>query len=113
MTGGPETSDRADWRVLCAEGDIAQDAPKGFEIGDRRLCAVFDGTDYFVLDDICSHGHAFLSEGYCDTEDCVVECPLHGGLFDYRDGSPQGDPVEKPQRVYPVRIVDGRVEVHL
>lgn len=113
MSARPETSDLAGWQELCAEGDIPEGAPKGFEVGGRRLCAVFDGAEYFVLDDICSHGHAFLSEGYCDTEDCLVECPLHGGLFDYRDGSPQAEPAEKPQRVYPVRIADGRVEVHL
>jgi len=66
-----------------------------------------------VLDDLCNHGQAFLSEGFCDTEDCVIECPLHGGLFDYRDGSPQGDPVEKPQRNYPVRLEGGRLVVQL
>lgn len=102
-----------DWHDLCAAGEVPAGAPKGFEVAGRRLCLIFDGEAYYVLDDICSHGHAFLSEGYCDTEDCVVECPLHGGLFDYRDGSPQGDPVEKPQRCHPVQVVEGRVQVRL
>lgn len=65
----------------------------------------------FALHDLCSHGQARLSDGY--VEDGCVECPLHQGLVDIRDGSPRSAPVSVPVRSFPVRIVEGRVEVEV
>lgn len=101
------------WVVLCKTDEVAAGEAKAFTIDDKRLCAVNDGESYFVLDDLCTHGQAFLSEGYCDIEECVLECPLHGGLVNYRDGSAAGDPVEKPTRSYAVRIDGNDVLVSL
>lgn len=101
------------WVALCAVDDVPEGEAKAFLLGERRLCAVNDGESYYVVDDLCTHGMAYLSEGYCDVDECVLECPLHGGLFNYRDGSPQGDPAEKPVRSYPTRIEDGVVQVQL
>lgn len=101
------------WTDLCALDDLAEGEARGFAPAGRRICAVRDADGVFVVDDLCTHGVAYLSEGYCDTSDCVLECPLHGGLFSYRDGSPQGDPAEKPVRTYPVRVHDGIVQVQL
>lgn len=101
------------WVVICKKDDVDPDSAKTFYVDEHRLCVVNDGIDYFVVDDLCTHGKAYLSEGYCDTEDCVLECPLHGGLFDYRDGSPQGCPAEKPVRSYAVRLENDRVLIQL
>lgn len=101
------------WTELCAVDAVPEGEARKFSVGDKRLCAVNDGTTYFVVDDLCTHGTAYLSDGYCDIDECVLECPLHGGLFDYRDGSPQGDPAEKPVHSYAVRIDNGTVMVRL
>ncbi len=101
------------WTKLCAVDHVPEGEHRAIFIADKRLCAVNDGSTYFVVDDLCTHGVAYLSDGYCDTDDMVVECPLHGGLFCYRSGDPQGKPAEKPVRNYEVRIVDGDVMVQL
>ncbi|MFB9947969.1 non-heme iron oxygenase ferredoxin subunit [Rhizobium puerariae] len=101
------------WTDLCGIDEVGEGEAKAFLIGPKRLCAVNDGQNFFVVDDLCTHGVAYLSEGYCDTEECVLECPLHGGLFDYRDGSAQGDPAEKPVRSYAVLVEGNRVKVKL
>ncbi len=101
------------WSTLCNEADLPDGEARAFEIDGARLCLVNDAGEFFCVDDLCTHGRAFLSEGYCDTEDCVVECPLHGGLFDYKTGEAAGDPAEKPVKTYPVRIEDGQVQVQL
>lgn len=102
-----------DWIKLCDVTEVAEGEAKAFTVGGKRLCTVFDGERVFALDDLCNHGQAYLSDGYCDIEDGVVECPLHGGLFNYRDGSPQGDPVDKPNRSYATRIENDQVMVEL
>jgi len=101
------------WSALCAESDLPDGEARAFEINGSRICLVHDGGSFFCIDDLCTHGRAFLSDGYCDTEDCVLECPLHGGLFDYRTGEACGDPAEKAVRSYPVRIESGQVLVQL
>jgi len=42
-----------------------------------------------------------------------IMCPLHGGTFDIRDGSCTGLPATQPIRSFPLRIVDGMIEVAL
>jgi anthranilate 1,2-dioxygenase ferredoxin subunit len=43
--------------------------------------------------------------------DHCIECPLHQGQFDVRTGEPLCEPVDEPIRVYPVRVVDGTIEI--
>ena len=53
-----------------------------------NLIAVFRmGEEIFALHDLCTHGHARLSEGF--VENGCVECPLHQGLVDIRTGAPR------------------------
>jgi nitrite reductase/ring-hydroxylating ferredoxin subunit len=101
------------WTDLCAADELPQGEAKAVFVGSKRLCVVNDGVRFYAVDDLCTHGMAYLSEGYCDTDDCILECPLHGGLFDYRDGSAQGDPAEKPVRSYPVMVDGDRLKVQL
>jgi nitrite reductase/ring-hydroxylating ferredoxin subunit len=42
-----------------------------------------------------------------------IMCPLHGASFDIRDGSVTGLPAKQPIRSFPLRIVDGIIEVDL
>ena len=61
----------------------------------------------FATDNICTHGHARLCDGFLDGHE--IECPLHQGKFDVRNGSPTCAPVTEPLKCYPVRIDGGRV----
>lgn len=93
----------------------AADVPEG-EIRRGRLpcghaVAIYhvDG-EFFVTDDVCSHGEASLSEdGSLDGFE--VECSWHFGRFDVRSGAPCAMPCEVPLRTWPVKIEDGRVFV--
>jgi naphthalene 1,2-dioxygenase system ferredoxin subunit len=60
-----------------------------------------DGA-YFATSDICTHGHARLSDGYL--EEFLIECPLHQGLFDVRTGEVKGAPCTKAIAAFPVRL---------
>lgn len=87
---------------------------------DNPLAAVVEGQaigvyevegQLFALDDICPHAEAHLTQGFVDG--CEVECPLHNAVFDIRDGKHlRGEPC-RDLKVFPVRIVDERVEVSL
>lgn len=79
---------------------------------DRRPLAVFDTpTGIYVSLALCNHGGADLCDGYFDGH--VIECPLHQGAFDVRDGRPVDTPATRPMRTFPTRVKDGMVQVQL
>lgn len=74
------------------------------------ICHTREGG-VFALDNICTHAHARMCEGRLRATRLV--CPLHGASFDVRDGRVLGAPAVVPLPTYPVRVVDGVVEVAL
>ncbi|TMC57720.1 MAG: Rieske 2Fe-2S domain-containing protein, partial [Chloroflexi bacterium] len=44
-------------------------------------------------------------------EDCLVECPRHGARFDLATGEVKALPAVFPVNAYPVRVVNGEVQV--
>ncbi|MGE5146941.1 MAG: bifunctional 3-phenylpropionate/cinnamic acid dioxygenase ferredoxin subunit [Candidatus Eiseniibacteriota bacterium] len=99
-------ADRVD--RLCGVDEVPEGEAKRVKVDGRPPLAVFnlDGQ-FFVTDDVCTHGMASLSEGFL--EDGVVECPWHGGAFDVRTGAPMRHPCVVALRTYAVEIRDGAV----
>ena len=87
-----ELWDGAGISVLVQGRDIAL-----FRIGDA----------VYATDNLCTHGHARLCDGFIEGHD--IECPLHQGRFDLRSGQPTCAPATEPIKTYPVRIEGGRV----
>jgi nitrite reductase/ring-hydroxylating ferredoxin subunit len=56
----------------------------------------------------CTHAECPLSDGW--VEGTAIRCPCHGSLFDLRTGAPLEGPADESVRVFPTRVVDGRVE---
>lgn len=99
------------WQAIGALDDFTEGEPAAVIAGDRQIAIFRIGDEVFALSDLCTHGHARLSDGY--VEDGCVECPLHQGLFDIRTGAPRCAPVTEAVRAFPIRIVDSRVEIHV
>ncbi|HEV7716348.1 MAG TPA: non-heme iron oxygenase ferredoxin subunit [Steroidobacteraceae bacterium] len=91
--------------------EISVGRMRSCKLGDREivLCHTRDGV--FALDNICTHAHARMSEGFM--RGTRVTCPLHGAVFDVRDGRVLGGPTTIPIGTHPTRVIDGVVEVAL
>jgi nitrite reductase/ring-hydroxylating ferredoxin subunit len=107
-------SDRIDVNILnllelCATADVAASA--ALKVERNGLClAVFNlEGQYYVTDDLCTHGPGSLSEGYLDGE--VIECDFHSGAFNIRTGEVVTPPCMIPLRTYAVHTVDGKVYI--
>lgn len=68
---------------------------------------------FFATEDTCSHAQASLAAGDIDLEECTVECPYHGSLFDVRTGYVLSLPANKPLRTYPISVVGEEVFVEI
>lgn len=73
------------------------------------FCHTREGV--FALDNICTHAHARMCEGRLRATRLV--CPLHGASFDVRDGRVLGPPATVPLPTFPVRVVNGTIEISL
>jgi 3-phenylpropionate/trans-cinnamate dioxygenase ferredoxin subunit len=68
---------------------------------------------YYATEDNCSHAQASLAAGDIDLEECSVECPYHGSLFDIRSGRVLSLPANRPVKTYPVKVLDDEVLVEI
>lgn len=90
--------------------DLAPGAMRCIELGSEPVLLIHtkDGTIHAVHN-ICSHAFARMDEGRLRGNRLI--CPLHGASFDVRTGAVLGAPATSPLRSYPVRVVDGHIEV--
>jgi len=94
---------------LCATSEVAPGAAIKVEIGDLALAVFNVDGEFFVTDDMCTHGPGSLSEGYIDGD--VVECNFHNGQFNIRSGQVVAPPCMVPVRTYAVTVIEGRVTI--
>lgn len=94
---------------LCRTEDVAEGSVIKVEHGDLALAVYKVDGDFFVTDDMCTHGPGSLSEG--ELYGHVIECNFHGGQFDVRTGAVAGPPCMDPIKTYPVSIEDGHVVI--
>lgn len=100
-----------DWLAIGKEEDFIEDEPKAVYANGTAIAVFRLDEELFALHDLCTHGNAKLSDGYL--EDGCIECPLHQGSFDIRTGAPRCSPVTEAVRSFPIRLVNGVVEVGL
>ncbi len=105
MSNDPEWLDASD------EADVPDDDVIGVQVAGRDIALYKVDGSVFATDNTCTHGHARLCDGFLEGHE--IECPLHQGRFDIRDGSPTCAPVTEAIRCYPVRIEGGRVFLQL
>jgi 3-phenylpropionate/trans-cinnamate dioxygenase ferredoxin subunit len=82
----------------------------GVEIGAAKVLLVRLGDAVHAVTRICSHAQVELAEGPL-APGCLIECPMHGAMFEPADGSVAEGPARKPLKTYPTEVVDGTVMV--
>jgi len=81
------------------------------EVDGQMLALVAVEGKVFCVQDICTHEHAHLSEGFC--EGFEIECPLHGSIFDVRTGEVKSLPATEDLRTFNVKVEDGEILVEI
>ncbi|BBB62912.1 ferredoxin [Undibacterium sp. KW1] len=99
------------WIQAIAVDDLPQDDVIGVALEGKDLAIYsFDGNVY-ATDNICTHGHARLCDGFLEGHE--IECPLHQGKFDIRNGKAMCAPLTQDLRTYPVKIEAGKVFIEI
>ena len=96
---------------LCSTAEVAAGNALRVEAGDLTLAVFNVDGEFFVTDDLCTHGPGSLSEGYIEGD--VVECNFHNGQFNIKTGEVVSPPCMIPIKTYPVSVVDDRVTIEV
>ena len=98
--------------AVAREDEVPPGEVRVVHAGAKSLCLghCADGT-WGAIDNVCTHDGGVLGEG--ELEECEVECPRHGARFDLQSGEVRALPAVFPVNAYPVRVVDGLVEVDI
>jgi len=95
------------WTDAVPLDGVPTDDVIGVNVDGRDIALYNVEGEIYATDNICTHGHARLCEGFLEGHE--IECPLHQGRFDVRNGAPMCAPVTEAIRSYPVKIEAGRV----
>jgi 3-phenylpropionate/trans-cinnamate dioxygenase ferredoxin subunit len=98
---------------VCPVADLAPGQVRIVEHDDLEI-GVFncDGVLY-AIEDRCSHDDGPLAEGPFDPENCTVECPRHGSIFDLTTGRPKTLPAYQPVDTFPVIIDQDMIKLEV
>jgi naphthalene 1,2-dioxygenase ferredoxin component len=99
------------WIDAMSVDDLPENDVTGVSIEGRDIAIYTLGDGVYATSNLCTHGSARLCDGFLEGDS--IECPLHQGRFNVRDGRPLCDPVTVPLVTYPVKLAGGRVWVGL
>ena len=72
------------WIKAIALADVPDEDVIAVQAGDREIALYGVEGNVYATDNLCTHGNARLCDGFLTGHE--IECPLHQGRFDVRDG---------------------------
>ncbi|MFD1561077.1 non-heme iron oxygenase ferredoxin subunit [Paraburkholderia silviterrae] len=99
------------WTRIIELVEVPADDVVAVQAGGKELAVYGVDGEVFATDNICTHGHARLCDGFLEGHE--IECPLHQGRFDIRNGQAMCEPLTNDIQTYPVKIEDGGVFVEI
>ena len=96
---------------LCSTDEVAEGTAIKVEAGDLTVAVFNVEGQFYVMDDLCTHGPGSLSEGFVEGD--VIECPFHQGQFNIRTGEVVMPPCMVAQKTYAVTVEDGKILIDI
>lgn len=98
------------WYPVARVGDVRSGDVVAVSAGSVELVVGLDGDRYFATQRRCVHRGGDLADGIVSRQHVI--CPQHGWRFSTLTGKTP-EPSEYCLVVYPVRVVDDRIEVEV
>lgn len=89
--------------------ELEPGSKKRVTLNGLELMIVNVNGNVYATQKSCSHAESDLTEG--NLEGCIIECPMHGAMFDITDGRVLSLPATSPLKVYPAKIENGIIMV--
>ena len=99
-----------DWFAVDVCG-LAPGEMRAVAVAGRDVLVCHAEGAFYALENRCPHAATLLTSGRL--RGFVLECPLHGGKLDVRDGRPCAPPIRKPATAFAVRPAGEGIEIRL
>jgi nitrite reductase/ring-hydroxylating ferredoxin subunit len=96
------------WAAACRDAELQEGVPRGMKLKGIPVALYKVAGRVYATHDECTHAYALLSDGYMEGH--TIECPLHGAMYDVRDGKCLAV-AACDVRTYPVKLDEGIVSV--
>lgn len=100
-----------EWQDLLPISELEKNWVTRVQIGSRRIAVYDTPSGIYASLALCNHGGADLCDGYFDGH--IIECPLHQGAFDVRNGRAISAPATRPMMVFETRTLNQMVQILL
>jgi len=107
------TNETKDTITVCPLSELPPGAMRLVEWEDFEIGVFNCAGTVFAIEDRCSHDDGPLVEGTLDEDNCTIECPRHGSVFDLRTGVPKTLPAYEPVDTFPVIVEDGTIKLEV
>ena len=97
------------YHAVPGAAELADKATLATSLAGQAVLVCRSGEDLFAVANLCTHADEPLTCGRI--RNGWIACPAHGARFDLETGEVVGPPASAALRTFPVRIVDGMVEV--
>jgi len=98
-----------DFYEVTSETEITPGNRIFIEIDGKPVVIFNVDGNFYAIDDVCTHDDGPVGEG--NLEGFQIICPRHGARFDIRTGKAMMLPAVQDVRSYPVRVMQGRIEI--
>ena len=103
-------AEKLEYVVIANWDDLPNGERLFVEIDEYNIVVFNIAGKLFAIADICSHDDGPVGDGEFESE-FEIACPRHGAHFDVRTGEAVSLPAVIDIPAFPVRVVDGNVEV--
>lgn len=109
----PLTDDARGYVAVASVDDIANRTAKTVTVRGHKIAIARVDERYFAVDALCSHMGVPLDKGAVtgDHTGGEITCPWHSARFCLQTGVKKAGPGFCGLKTYPVRVVEGRVEL--
>lgn len=99
----------SDWVNVGPLEGLPEGGYKVVDVDDVAIAVFRVGGELYAMEDVCTHDGGELSGGTLEGSEIV--CPRHGARFSVMTGEALTPPAYEPAPTFPVRVVDGMVQV--
>lgn len=99
----------SDWIQVVAARDLPPGSVEVVVVDGAEIALFNAAGEFYAIENVCSHDGGEIAGGCI--ADGAIECPRHGARFDLKTGAVLSPPAYEPVATFPVRVVDGVVQV--
>jgi 3-phenylpropionate/trans-cinnamate dioxygenase ferredoxin subunit len=103
--------EKLEFVVVGTVDEVPEGARLFVDIDGQPVVILQVNGQFYAIADVCSHDDGPVGEG--EVEGYEIICPRHGAHFDIRTGKALALPAFVDIPSYPVRVMDGQIEIGL